>query len=89
MRLIIVNVIVLSAQIIEILIICRVILSWVGHNRYNPLVVQVYKITDPLLKPFQDLLPPENLGLDISPVFAIIAVELVKRFLIQLASSLF
>ena len=78
------NIISLTAQALEILIVVRVLLSWVNHNQFNPLIVQLYRITDLFLKPFQNIIPPEKIGLDISPIFALIAISLVERFLVQL-----
>lgn len=64
-----------------------VILSWVAPGSYNPGAQLVQQICEPLLAPFRRLLP--NLGgLDISPIFAFIAINLIDRFVIgSLASS--
>ncbi|MCK5331204.1 MAG: YggT family protein, partial [Candidatus Marinimicrobia bacterium] len=47
----------------------------------NEIIQWIYKISDPLIKPFQQILPPMNLGIDISPILAIIALGVVKRFI--------
>lgn len=64
-----------------------VILSWVAPGSYNPGAQLLNQICEPLLAPFRRLLP--NLGgLDISPIFAFIALNLLDRFVIgQLAAS--
>lgn len=62
-------------------LIISVILSWVAPGSYNPAAQLVNQICEPLLAPFRRLLP--NLGgLDISPIFAFIAINLVDRFVI-------
>lgn len=62
-------------------LIISVILSWVAPGSYNPGAQLVNQICEPLLAPFRKLLP--NLGgLDISPIFAFIAINLVDRFVI-------
>lgn len=68
-------------------LIVSVILSWVAPGSYNPGAQLVNQICEPLLAPFRKLLP--NLGgLDISPIFAFIAINLVDRFVIgNLAAS--
>ncbi len=67
----------------EVLIFVRVILSWVNADPYNGLVRAIYAIADPILAPFRKILPPWRLnGLDLSPVFAILAIEFVRKFLI-------
>ncbi|MGQ7960570.1 YggT family protein [Pseudomonas sp. SP16.1] len=62
-------------------LIVSVILSWVAPGSYNPGAQLVNQICEPLLTPFRKLLP--NLGgLDISPIFAFIAINLIDRFVI-------
>jgi YggT family protein len=61
--------------------IISVILSWVAPGSYNPGAQLVNQICEPLLAPFRKLIP--NLGgLDISPIFAFIALNLIDRFVI-------
>ncbi|WP_137973648.1 YggT family protein [Pseudomonas sp. F(2018)] len=61
--------------------IISVILSWVAPGSYNPGAQLVNQICEPLLVPFRKLIP--NLGgLDISPIFAFIALNLIDRFVI-------
>ena len=61
--------------------IISVILSWVAPGSYNPGAQLVNQICEPMLAPFRRLLP--NLGgLDISPIFAFIALNLLDRFVI-------
>ena len=66
--------------LIEIIIIVRVILSWANADPYNGFVRVIYTIANPILKPFQKLVPPWRLGgLDISPLFAFFALEFLRR----------
>ncbi|MEB0044038.1 MULTISPECIES: YggT family protein [unclassified Pseudomonas] len=61
--------------------IISVILSWVAPDSRSPAAELVSQITEPVLAPFRRLLP--NLGgLDISPIFAFIALQLLQSFLI-------
>lgn len=61
------------------LIIASVILSWIGQRAHHPIVPLVYQLTEPVLRPFRKFIPPIA-GLDLSPLFALIAI----RFLIVL-----
>ena len=61
------------------LIIVSVILSWIGPRTHHPVVPLVYQLTEPVLRPLRKLIPPIA-GLDLSPLFALIAI----RFLIVL-----
>jgi YggT family protein len=68
--------------LLEIVIVIRVILSWANADTYNSFVRVIYRIADPLLAPFQKLVPPWRLGgLDISPIFAFFTLEFIKRLL--------
>ncbi|MBB2493940.1 YggT family protein [Aquipseudomonas ullengensis] len=61
--------------------IISVILSWVAPGSYNPGAQLVNQICEPLLAPFRKLIPSLG-GLDISPIFAFIALNLLDRFVI-------
>jgi YggT family protein len=62
-------------------LIVSVILSWVAPHSYNPAAQLVHQLCEPLLAPFRRLLP--NLGgLDISPIFAFITINLIDRFVL-------
>ena len=70
---------------IEIIIIfARVLLSWFpGIPPWHPLVRALASVTDPVLLPFRRLLPTIG-GLDFSPIVAIIALQLVGGFVVDL-----
>lgn len=57
-------------------IIIQVILSWVAQGVYNPVISVIYSLTDPLLGPMRNAIPPLG-GLDFSPLIAIILLNLV------------
>ena len=59
------------------MIILRAILSFLSPDPYNPVVQMLYRLSDPILKPFQKLIPPVG-GLDLSPLFAVLALQLVR-----------
>ncbi|QEY57920.1 YggT family protein [Pseudomonas sp. C27(2019)] len=62
-------------------LIISVILSWVAPGSHNPGAQLTQQITEPMLAPIRNLLP--NLGgLDISPIFAFIAINLLERLVI-------
>ena len=62
-------------------LIVSVILSWVAPGTYNPAAQLVNQLCEPVLAPFRKLIP--NLGgLDISPIFAFIALNLIDMLVI-------
>lgn len=63
-------------------LIISVILSWVAPGSHNPGAQLVSQICEPALAPFRRLLP--NLGgLDISPIFAFLALKLLDMLVIN------
>jgi len=62
-----------------VLIIARVIVSWIGSQSRHPLIPLIYQLTEPVLRPFSKLIPPIS-GVDLSPLFALITL----RFLLLL-----
>jgi len=65
------------------LIIIRALISWVNPDPYNPIIQFLYKTTEPLLAPFRRLIPTYTVGLDISPIFALIFIWFLKLFLVR------
>jgi YggT family protein len=55
-------------------IIVRVILSWIAPQGYNPALAIIHTLTEGILRPFRRVIPPLG-GLDLSPLFAIIALS--------------
>ena|SRR3989338_1145291 len=70
-------------SILNWLIIIRALLSWVNPDPYNPLVQFLYKMTEPVLEPFRRIVPVYNIGLDISPIFALLSIWFLKLFLVR------
>lgn len=71
----------LALKIFFFALIVSVILSWIAPGSHNPGAQLTQQICEPLLAPIRNLLP--NLGgLDISPIFAFIAINLLERFVI-------
>lgn len=62
-----------------VLIIARVLISWIANQSRHPLIPLIYQLTEPVLRPFSKVLPPMG-GVDLSPLFALIAL----RFLLLL-----
>ena len=65
------------------LIIIRALISWVNPDPSNVIVQFLYKVTEPLLAPFRRLIPAYTIGIDISPIFALIFIWFLKLFLVR------
>ena len=57
------------------LIVIRALMSFVSADRDNPVVPLLVQLTDPVLKPFQRIIPPLG-GFDLSPIVAIVVLYL-------------
>jgi YggT family protein len=68
-------------QILNLLILARVLMSWFRPDPGNPIVRALYEITDPILVPFQRLIPPMG-GIDFSPIVALLVLSLLQRLLL-------
>lgn len=71
-------------RVYEFLILIRVILSWVSPNSYHPAVQLLYRITEPVLAPLRRLIPPIGGTIDVSPVIALILLEIVNQVIVSL-----
>ena len=61
----------------------RVIISWLNLSPYNPIVVALYQITEPILAPIRRVLPRMGM-IDLSPMVALIIMMIVQRILLSL-----
>ncbi len=78
-----INLIRFLADAYTIIIIIRVLLSWIRHNPYNPLIRFVYQITEPPLRWIRRYVPTLG-GLDFSPLILILVVYIMERILIRI-----
>ena len=84
------NFIVGVAQVLEVvinilwwLIIIRALISWVNPDPYNPIVQFLYRTTEPFLMSFKRIIPAYKIGIDLSPIFAVLALVFIRFFLVN------
>ncbi len=70
-------------QVIYLLVMIRIILSWVGRNYNNQFTQFVYQITEPLLSPFREFQQRLGVGgaLDFSPILLLLTLQLISGFI--------
>lgn len=68
-----VNLVTLTLRLFAYAIVVRVLLSWFAAATYNPATAIIDALTEPVLRPFRQLLPPMG-GLDLSPLFAMLVL---------------
>ena len=78
-----IDLVVLVIQVFLIIVLIRVVFSFVSPFPTNPISRFAWRVTEPVLAPIRRLLPPMS-GLDLSPL----VVWLVAIVLIQFLGSL-
>jgi len=69
-------------NLLQIIIMIRIFLSWVPHDPYNQFVKIVYKIADSILEPVREALPIQGMGFDFSPIIAFILLGFIKKIIL-------
>lgn len=70
----------LIIQLYSFVILGRVLMSWVQVDPDSPLARTLIDLTEPVLGPIRNLLPP-TAGLDFSPIIAIVLLQIIGRML--------
>ena len=67
-------------------IIVSIILSWVAPGSYNPAIILLHQLTEPVMKPFRSIIPPIG-GLDLSPIFVFLLLNVLQIILSHIAAA--
>ena len=79
------DVLIQTIQIYNFLLIIRILLTWFPNiDSTNPIISNLYSITDPYLNIFRGVIPPIG-GLDLSPILAFISLNLIQSLIAVLA----
>lgn len=71
-------------QILIFAIFARVILSWLRVTPRGFLFVLIVETTEPILGVFRRIIPPLGGVVDLSPIFAFLALDLLRSLLLRL-----
>ena len=84
------NFIIGLARVLEIvltiymwIIIVRAVISWVNPDPYNKIVILLYRVTEPVLRPVRRLMPWRNMGIDLSPIIVMLVILFLQYFLVE------
>jgi len=77
------RVISLLFDLLSLAIIARAVLSWFRVNPYHPAVTLLNRITEPILAPLRRYIPPIGM-VDITPIVALILLQIVQRLLLAI-----
>lgn len=74
------------------ILIARVISSWVQpptHNQTMRKILRfVHQATEPVLAPIRRMLPTGSIGIDLSPIIAYIAINIIRSSLVDILTRL-
>ena len=71
-----------TATVLIVAIIARALLSWFIRDPRNPLMDFLITITEPILAPIRSVMP-RGLMIDLSPIIAIILIQVLTRVLLS------
>lgn len=74
-------------KLLYLLIVVRILLSWVPRALDHPAGQAIHRLTSPILDPLRRVIPPVG-GLDISPLIAILLLDVVRRVVMELLINL-
>ncbi len=75
------DLIALLLTVFLVAVIIKVVLGWISPGHYNPIIGLVDRIASPVLRPIRRLLPAVG-GLDLSPLFATLALLICKMLVV-------
>jgi YggT family protein len=77
-----------AVEILKVLILLRIIISWVAPHSRNEFVELIYHITEPILRPFRIMIPLGGARLDLSPIIAYYILGLIKVLVFRILSMI-
>ncbi len=82
------NFITVLFNILSIAIVVRVLLSWFNVDPFNPIIAFLDQITEPILSPLRRVIPPIGM-MDITPIVAVVLLQVVEWILLSLVAGTF
>lgn len=71
-------------QIYILIVVARVIISWVNPDPYNPIVRFLHNATDPVLDRIYRVLPLQFGGMDFTPIALLLGLSVLQQVVLQL-----
>lgn len=79
-------------KVYYIMIVIRVVMSWIPHNPMNPVFRFIRETTDLVINPIRRILSrfigQYPMGIDFSPLIALILIQLLESIIIRILLSL-
>lgn len=75
-------------NVVEILLLIRVFISWLPVPREHKLVVLLYQVTEPILAPIRSMIERASFGrnmmFDFSPIVAFLLLGILRHILLRI-----
>lgn len=72
-----------------VVIFARIFLPMLGTNLYyHPVGIWVLRLTEPVLRPIRERMPPSNSMIDWSPTIALIGLFILRQIVLSIVLSL-
>jgi YggT family protein len=78
------SVLIFVLDVYTFVIIARALLSWIPHNPYGEFSTVLRRVTEPVLAPLRKRIPLIAGSIDVSPVVALVGLQIVKRIIVAL-----
>lgn len=70
-------------NIYSFILLIRVLMTWIPNLPHdNPIVNFFFQVTEPLLKPIRNMLPPQS-GIDFSPLVLFLIISVLSQMIVR------
>lgn len=76
----------LVLNIFFVALLVMIIASWIAPMSSHPVLMLIHQLVEPAMAPFRKIIPPMG-GLDITPIFAFLAIQVCRVFLNHFAAA--
>lgn len=76
----------LVLNIFFVSLLVMIIASWIAPMSSHPVLMLIHQLVEPAMAPFRKIIPPMG-GLDITPIFAFLAIQVCRVFLNHFAGA--
>ena len=69
----------LALNMIQLMVIASVIISWVGADPYNAIVQLIRNLTEPMYRPFRKLTQGFSGPIDLAPLIVLLIIATIQK----------
>ena len=69
--------------VLTLAVIARALLSWFDPMMRYPISQVIVDLTEPIISPIRKVVPPIGRGIDLSPMIAVLLLQVIQRVVIS------